>query len=384
MEVDRRMAIAMLTSAGFLAPSAVLAAERRVFKASIAVDSNRVLIAVGMNGKGPYIFMIDTGQYVSMIRPDLAKQLQLPVQGYEGTSGIGGKSRPFALYLARDFVIGGGILQSAVVLEDSFEFGYGQDIYGALAAGILTANDTDLDFDAGELRIYPDGRGDRPGYVAIDSEIPRAEREGRGSRKIMATVLVEGRPLRCVLDTGSPNTLTLNQSVARRIGLLDDRPYAPTRTRGIGGTGPAERIVRVGAVEMGGVRAARPLVSLLGNDIGIDSDGIVGLSLIRRLNLSIDTRGRKLWVKPSGQSAPPERYGLSGLWIEREGSRITVAAVGTGSPAAKAGIAPGDHVAGEWNAVLRAITGRAGSVANLTVEHGGTSRSVALTLTPYL
>lgn len=371
------------TAAGLLMPLGAMAGEARVLKASISLEANRVLIAVGMNGQGPFIFMVDTGTYVSIIRPDLAQRLKLPVQGYEASRGIGGKGDRFAIYLARDFVIGGGIRQPTVVLEDSFRFGYQQDIYGALAAGILTAADTDLDFDAGELRIYPDGRGERPGYVAVDSEIPRADQADRGSRKILATILLDGHPLRCMLDTGSPNTLSLNQSAARRLGLWDDRPFAPTRPSGIGGAGPIARIVRVNQMALGDVRLERPLISLLGNDIGT-LDGVVGLSFIRLFNMSIDSHGRKLWIQPSRQKAPPYRYNPSGLWLDRDGARITVAAVGNGSPAARADIRPGDRVSGEWGDVLRRITAPAGSGVVLKIERDGQSRDVAFTLADYL
>lgn len=383
-ELDRRTAIAAMAGGMMVGSLPALAAERRVLKASISLEGNRVLIAVGMNGQGPFIFMIDTGQYVSMIRPDLAKQLKLPVQGYERTGGIGGKRDQFALYLARDFVIGGGIRQSSVILQDSFRFGYSQEIYGGVAAGIITASDADLDFDAGELRLYPDGRGDRPGYVAVDSEIPRADQPNRGSRKIIATISLDGRPIRCELDTGSPNTLSLNQSAARRLGLWDGRPFAPNRPNGIAGAGPIARIVRVNEMALGDVRLARPLISLLGNDLGGDLDGIVGLSFIRLFNMSIDSRGRKLWIKPSRQVSPPYRYGPSGLWLDRDGSRITVASVGNGSPAAGAGIQPGDRVAGEWGDVLRKISQSVGSKVVLSIERSGQSREVAFTLADFL
>ncbi|THD35110.1 MAG: PDZ domain-containing protein [Sphingomonas sp.] len=382
--IGRREVMAALAG-GLAMPGIALAADRRVFTSSIALEDNRVLVAVGMNGKGPYIFMIDTGTYVSLIRPDLAKQLKLPVQGYEGSRGVGGRGS-YAIYRADNFVIGGGIRQPSVVLEDSFDFGYQSDIYGALAAGILTATDTDLDFDRGELRIYPDGHGDRSGFVALDSEIPRADQADRGSRKIMATVLLEGRPIRCVLDTGAPSVLMLNQTAAKRLGLWDSgRAYAPLRPRGIGGTGPLARTIRVESLEMGGARHDRPLITLLGDTVGGNVDGILGLSFIRRFNLSIDSRGRKLWVQPSRQSVPEARYGLSGLWIEQEGGHVTVVAVGAGSPAAAAGMAVGDRIVDvPWDKAPAAIGGPPGRVVKLAVERGGARRDVEYTLKPYL
>lgn len=385
-DIDRRAVLTMLTAAGLIGPGAALAAAPRMFKAKILLENNRVVIAVEMNGKGPYIFMIDTGTYVSLIRPDLAKELKLPVQGHEQTRGVGGKQDGFAIHLAKDFIIGGTIRQPAVALEASFDFGYQQDIYGALAAGVLTTVDTDLDLDAGELRIYPDGRGERPGYVALDSEIPRIESTQRGSRKIAAALTLDGRPIRCMLDTGSPAHLLLNRTASRRLELWDDnRPYAPNRPQGIGRAGPVARTIRAGSLIMGDSLEDRPLISLLGNDIGDDFDGIVGMSFLRRFNMSIDTRGRKLWVQPSHQKPAPERYGLSGLWLDQEGERIEVEAVGTGSPAAAAGIVAGDRIVDmSWRDALAAITGPPGRTVRLKVERGTTRREVEFALKLFL
>ena len=384
--MHRRDVIRALALSGVAIGGRALGAAPRVYMSSIAVENDRVLVAVGMNGAGPFIFMIDTGAYVSLIRPDLAKQLKLPTQGIEHSSGVGGKGKGFALYRAKDFVIGGGIRQSGVVLQDSFEFGYRQDIYGALAAGVLTATDTDLDFDAGQLRIYPDGRGERPGFTVIESEIPRISQPERGSRKISATVTLDGQPIRCVLDTGSPTRLLLNRSAARRLGLWrDDRSYAPVRLNGIGGTGPISRIVRVDALEMGGAREERPLVTLLDNDVGNGFDGILGLSFLRRFNLSIDTRRRKLWVQPSRQTVPAQRYGLSGLWIDRDGDRLTIGDLGTGSPAAAAGLKIGDRIVGEtFPMVLRKLAGGPGTEITLQTERAGVPATTRLTLKQYL
>lgn len=382
--IGRREVMAAMAG-GIVLPGVAIGAERRVFVSRIAVEDGRLIMAVTFGGRGPYTFMIDTGTYLSLIRPDLAKTLKLQTRATERTRGVGG-SDVYTLYLAQDVLMGGGLRQRDVMFSDAFKFGYNSGIYGALAAGIVTAIDTDVDFDAGELRFYPDGRGDRPGFVAIDSEIPRGGGPTAGSRKISATVLLDGRPIRCVLDTGSPSPLLLNNSAARRLGLWNaTTPFAPTRPNGIGGAAPLARIVRTQSIEMGGAKQDRPLVSLLGNDVSSDFDGILGLSFIRRFNLSVDSGGRKLWVKPSAQTVPPQRYGLSGLWLDREGDRIVVKSVGTGSPAALAGVAVGDAVVDmPWQAALGMINGPPGKAVNLAVERGGARRTVSYTLAPYL
>jgi S1-C subfamily serine protease len=58
--------------------------------------------------------------------------------------------------------------------------------------------------------------------------------------------------------------------------------------------------------------------------------------------------------------------------------------VGNGSPAAKAGIQPGDRVVGEWSDVLRRINAPVGSSVALKIERGGHSLDVAFTLSDFL
>jgi hypothetical protein len=212
---------------------AALAAERRMLRASIALEENRVLVAVGMAGKGPYIFMIDTGGVVSLVHDTLAKTLKLPIIGHSA----------------------------------------------------------------------------------------------------------------------------------------------------LGGEGPISRIVRAPSLALGGLSIDRPLVMLspAGTESAAIGDGIGGLALIRRFNLSIDARARTLWVQPSRQPAVTERYGLSGLWFDRKGDVAEVAAVGTGSPAAEAGMQVGDRVVGAWEEVLRSTNHGPGTAVTLDVDRKGAKRAVSFT-----
>lgn len=383
--VSRRGVMAGIGAAALL-PAGMLRAEGRVFKASIALEGNRVIVAVGINGTGPYIFMIDTGAAASLIRDDLAKEIALPITSHSRFGGVGGQDI-YPVFTARDLVIGGTMRQADVAFVGAGNLDYGPDIRGALAAGIVTTRDSVLDFDRGEIRLYPDGLHDRDGFVDSGGRIEHSGGEA-ASAYLYATASVNGQPLRFLLDTGAPGAISLFPSGATKTGLSSDaRPYAPSRPGGIGGMGPIGRIVRAERVAFGGLQLDRPLITIDGRasrtaDI---ADGLIGLALLRRFNLATDARRRTFAIQRNQQPAPPERpYRLSGIWLDRKGDAVIVAAVGTGSPAAAAGVMAGDRLVGALPDLLRSINGPPGKAVTLPIDRNGTKRAVSFVLQPFL
>jgi hypothetical protein len=385
--------MALLGMGGLAIGTRAGAAEPRVIVSKVQLRGSRVVMALTIGGQGPFDFLLDTGGFLSFIDADFAERLKMQITGQTAAQGIGGRA-VLPVYLAHDVVFGGGARQTSVAFAglERGAFGFGRDVHGAVAAGFLTAIDSDLDFEAGEWRAYPDGRPPRDGYVQMKNAIvaggtgPRA-----GSRRLFGDAAIDGRDGRFLLDTGAPGGMTVDNAFAKRVGLWDDtRPWAPARPSGIGGAAGIARVVRANSLDFAGTRTARPLVTLraVGDGIASGQNGIIGLGLLRRFNLSTDTKTRDLWLKEHRSAATvQERYGMSGLWLDRGGDdRWKVAAVGTGSPAAAAGIAVGDVVAAaDGSDVLRQIGGRPGATAQLTVSRGSApARPVALTLTPYL
>jgi hypothetical protein len=263
-------------------------------------------------------------------------------------------------------------------------------VRGSLAAGILTTVDSDLDIESGEWRVYPDGRPERVGFVKLERAIRSDSALGRNaaSPRLYGEIQVNGTVLDCLLDTGAPGAISISYDNARRLGLWDDtRPFAPQATSGIGGSGGIGRIVRADIALFAGQRFDRPLVLLRGPSDGArDHDGIVGLSMLRGFNLSTEVKTRSLWLQRHLDAAPlPERYGMSGLWLDDKGGEIRVAVVGTGSPAWAAGIQVGDRISGpDFRSAIASITGAPGKDVTLSVASNGQTRSVRFALTPFL
>ncbi|GAA4007688.1 hypothetical protein GCM10022280_00260 [Sphingomonas swuensis] len=383
--MNRRHLLTLLgASAAVAALPRPALAQSPVIVSRIAIVGRWVVIPTSIGGRAPVPFAFDTGAELSLINPGYARELALVSKRTTRFRGIGGVAE-LPLYLAPDVVLGGGIRQPSVAFA-GLDRNLGGGIQGAFAAGLLTALDSDLDIEAGEWRVYPGGRPNRSGFTKLGGGIQGGTGTGSLSPRLYGDAAVNGRRLRFLLDTGAPGSLSLHERAAKTLGLWnDDRPYAPQRTSGIGGKGGMGRLVRLDHIEFGGQRFERPIALLRRDGLGQNEDGIIGLQIIRHFNLSTDVANKALWVQPHGTPALADGYNRAGLWVEEERGRPTVIDVGNGSPAAAAGVRPGDVVVGQRLAeIIRQTSSRAGTPVTLEIERGGQRRTVNFTLADYL
>jgi serine protease Do len=258
---------------------------------------------------------------------------------------------------------------------------------GALSTSVLTFADSELDFEALEWRIHPEGIDARPGYEMLPSLIERA-RPGAGASPIFIDAAIGGQNYRLQADTGSPAPLHLWPRAVRRSGLWDSgRPFAPVRPGGIGGEGERGRVMRVGAVGIGGL-SFPGMLAVADNPRTASThrgDGLIGLPLLQRMNLSTDLRRSRLWARANALPPPPERYGLSGLWVEPAQNGLAVVEVSPASPAAEAGLQVGDVIPGiALDAFVARLAGRPGDAVEINYRRGREMRRTRLTLRAFL
>jgi serine protease Do len=333
-----------------------------------------------LNGKGPYAFVIDTGAVVSGVREEVAQSLNLrklrDVRLNEG--------KVFPLYAVDDLLLGGAVRQREAALFGLAGARLGGD--GLLAAGLMTTVDSELDFSANEWRVYPAGSPDRTGFTRLASEL-RDEPGANGSRRIYADVQLGEAVLRPVLDTGMPWAMSLSHETGRRLGLWSEAtPYSPVRLSGIAGLGKAlARVVRSPRLKVGDTDYGAQLVVVRSPDAGPTGE-VLGLPVMRTLDLSIDHQGRTLWVRRNALSPTESRYGGSGLWVDAEDGKVRVAEVGVGSPAAKAGVQPGDVIDGVTTLrdALSLLGGGPGAPVALKLRRGRQTLDATFTLASYL
>ena len=113
---------------------------------------------------------------------------------------------------------------------------------------------------------------------------------------------------------------------------------------------------------------------------------VLGLPLLRTVNLVIDGREKKLWSS-GGSTKPCEPdYSRSGLWIERRNDQAVVTSVGVGSSAAAGQVKENDIIEepSDWEKLRSQLRQPAGSVLSLVVSRDGVLRNVELELMAYL
>ncbi|WP_288991048.1 aspartyl protease family protein [uncultured Sphingopyxis sp.] len=356
-----------------------------VFAAPIRLQGNRVWLDVSVEGLPPEPFILDTGTTESLISDSWASSVKLRERGASIIGGLGGVERTSVLRV-EDVVIGGTFRIPYMEFHGTKSV-VDSRTRGLIGAPLFTDMDSDLDFVANQWRIYPDGRSERPGmYLIPQSYMPR-----RASYGLTTPVQIGDFSGRFLIDTGAPRNILLDGKAARDIGWWDsERPYVPVRASGFGKGSLRTRMFRADKVLLHKFAFPRALVTLAepgprnGNFDNVE--GLVGLDMIRHFHLSTDPKRKQLWMAPNGLNfAGTERYPMSGLWLDRKGTRIVIEDVGNGSPAKDAGLQPGDALVGvEWNAMLRRLGGKPGDEIAFDYERDGTRGHAQFNLKPYL
>ncbi len=370
LHLSRRQIVQLLGAAALPLPAF---GKRPPIEARMVVEDGRLWVGAQI-GDRALRFVVDTGAAGNFLRPDLAKALSLAnVSSGSAVSGVGGKSRVVGAVEARNVLIG-GVVRQARMQFSTYDFGrgLGDDAAGLLAAGLVTAYDSDLLLGdtMATWRIWLDGRDGLPEGKLLEGASV-AKRDAReASERIVATASIDGKSYRLLVDTGAPRSLLLFSRATVRSGLWDSPAWSPNRVRGFGGA--ADRLVRITRatrLEFGPLVLKRPFITLTDPRQGAfgDVDGIIGLPLITLLDWSLDAGTNRVWLTRNVRKASADAYGRSGLWLKREADGGgSVEAVGAGSPAAAARIQVGDRAPG-FAALLAKINGPVGA----TVDFGG-------------
>ena len=312
-----------------------LAATEVVVPARLA--GNLFWVEASWGGAGPFRFLVDTGSSVTLVTPALAKRFpgrvlpagpnpRLRVRGAEG----GAIDLPRASL--RRLELGGAVFEEVeVLLYDCAPLSahLGLPVDGVLGFPLFRDLLLTLDYPGSRLILRP-----RTLSAVIPGQPVPAD---AALRTPLITVGLGERSLLVLVDSGSAAGFSLNPAG------ISPRYTVPPRDGALLGTLAGERPQRVARLaeplRLGSQVIPEPVVDLT------DELSALGGGLLRHFAVTFDPARDRVFFHRPGEGAPVRmEVRSSGLSFNRTPAYWRVAAVIPGSPAAAAGIVPGELV----------------------------------------
>lgn len=268
----------------------------------------------------------------------------------------------------------------------------GSHLHGTIGYDFLRRYVVEIDYAARRLRLYDPARWSYHGAgvqvpVSTQLRIPVVQ---------AAITPAGGRPIpaRLVLDLGSANfAVRLVAPFVSAHGLASMAGIDAPIGTGVGGM-VVGRVARLESASMGALRIAAPTVGLALRPEGFFGttvvDGTLGAPIFRRTTMIVDyPHDRVIFETGPGFDAPFEAD-MSGMSLAGgAGGTVTVTYVVAGSPAAQAGVAPGDELVAvdgaaarpdQFDALRGSLRTAPGTTRRLTLRRGGDTREATITL----
>lgn len=363
--------------------------------APIQLLNNHVYLPVTVNGKGPFLFMFDTGGH-TLLTPETAKALALKSQGDAPGAGAGESVVDTGFVKNVDFQIGDLSFtgQTATVVPFASKAVEGFDQQGMLGFELARRFVTVIDYGAKTITFIEPAKFDpaksEPGGAGVAvpfafyNHLPQVKGD------------FEGVPGVFDVDTGSRVELTLNKPFVEAHDLTAKHPKGVLAVDGWGVGGPSRSYVTRGAwFDLGPVRIDHLVASFGTQAKGAFSDpnyqGNIGSGLLKRYRVTFDYDHQVMYLKPL-EPAPRDVdvFDRAGVWLNLSPAGFKIMDLTAGGAAAASGLKVGDEITAIDGAPATKVylpdlrkrlrDAPAGTKVRLSVLAGGQARAVTLTL----
>jgi len=328
-------------------------ADGRQTHTSFELNSNHIYVPIRVKDSGPYWFMLDSGAIFDVLDTDMAKCLGIkPVRRVEGSGGgektiTGATAGNISLSLS-----GLRLKQSQIYLfpvKAKLAAADGRTVAGLLGYDFLNHFVVRIDYLHQQIDVLePAGFEYTGSGEMIPLEIVRgnimisAELTMSDGKRVPGTFLV---------DTGWRSALTLTSPFVASQKLLESIPKAIEATTGMGVSGPTvDAEARIGSLKIGRYTLENLIADFSHAKTGIlsqgDFAGIIGGEILRRFTITLDYPHKRMILEPNAMFTSSYDIDMSGLFLTFEISSgvFKVYSVTGDSPAAEAGIQPGDII----------------------------------------
>jgi dienelactone hydrolase len=269
---------------------------------------NRMLIAVSVDGKGPFMMIVDTGDPTVTLTPEVAHQLKLAPRAGGSVTGAGSGSESVGLARLKSVQIGAlrfndldGEVLDLSAIRAAFGFPH---LDGIVGYSILRRLRVGVDMDGQKLTFS------YPALPAPKTAATLAFTTG-GSGIPQIPAAVDGVHGTFIIDTGDRSSLTLFRRFAQTNDFYRNAPVRNAIT-GVGIGGPIYSDVLRTTVSLFGTTISG-VVTRASRDRGgafvlAPQDASIGTGLLKRFNIIYDYPDRQISAWPSTFFSQPDTY----------------------------------------------------------------------------
>ncbi len=361
----------------------------------IALHENHVYLHVMLNGKGPYLFIFDTGG-ANIIDPQVAQEIGAGGHGSAQGTGVGSGTESFSFADVDTLQVGDATLKhqlfGVVPVRAGFGVSAGMTVDGLIGWEVLARYITSFDYAENQVKLSLPGSSIAPANAHVVPFVLA------GTQPQIACT-IDDIPSECAIDTGARNSLTFFGPFLAAHPAVVPETLTSVGINGFGIGGPSlGKLGRLHSVEIAGM----PLNNLIA-DFTAQTQGAfaspfmaanLGGNLLRRFDVTFDYGKQTMTLVPNTAFTDPDLYERSGLFLVTQSGKVIVANARPGTPAADAGIVRGDVITTidgapvssmTLEAVRTMFTRPAGTVIHLGLTaKDGTQRTVVLTLRDYV
>lgn len=285
--------------------------------------------------------VLDSGSGASIISKALAAKLGMTNPEPRRINGLGGKA---PVGLVRNVVVTLGayapVLPFAVVADlGVVSAAFGRPIDMLLGADVLAGGCVALDFATRRFAF------EKPASFVAGPEWTALPLGHGAKQELFVLASIAGLdPVPLMLDFGSSSALMLSSAYIEAHSVLVGKTFSTAALGGVEGVQIVKSFV-ADKVSLGALSSASVPALALDRWISASTVGNVGMPLLGQFDIVLDVSQGRLWLR----SAPPRARlpmlkDRSGLGLAASATDLTVVHVASGSPAAQAGWAVGEHV----------------------------------------
>jgi hypothetical protein len=313
------------------------------------LDGNSVVVNVRVNNSAPMKFFFDTGAAMSAVSTRVAESLRLKKIGDADVKGTGGNV-PGSIAGGVSLNVPGVTVsnQRVVVISlDDFPCEV-RDIVGFIGYDFIKEFVVEIDYEAKVIKLSDPARYRYQGHGELQALTIKRTPFVHAKIKLAGQEPLDGL---FEIDTGSESTLIINTPFVKRHKLRETlSSQIPANGRGVGGE--SERVgARLESLRLGRFTIPSFVAGLSieteGALTSTDNDGPIGNEILGRFKITLDYSRRRMWLEPNSHLADGFANDMSGIEFEAGGDdcrAYKITGVAEKSPAAEAGIQPGDEI----------------------------------------